>query len=220
MIKQRLVFFGLHLACSFAVIGLVIGAIVYYFYPGKLAQLENVWQAISILIPTDIILGPLLGTLVYKKNKQVFRKDLIIIALLQLAALSYGVFVLYNERPGYLVFQYDTFTSYPASTDQSMIKDPNLKVRFWQRPKVVALNLPQHQKNQTAILNNYAKGIKTTDLKQYWVKFSDYIKTHDIADKAINTEDIKGLTFYCIAGGKLNTIAVSLSPFTINAVVN
>lgn len=57
----------------------------------------------------DVLIGPTLTLIVFKKNKKTLVFDLSVITLLQLSAFLYGAWVIYSERPHYLTFAYDRF---------------------------------------------------------------------------------------------------------------
>ena len=53
-----------------------------------------------MLLAIDVIVGPLLSLLVYKEGKKTLKMDLSIIVLVQILAMSYGVYVIAQSRPG------------------------------------------------------------------------------------------------------------------------
>ena len=63
-----------------------------------------------ILIGVDVVLGPLLTLVVFNPAKKSLRIDLAVIAALQVAALVYGISVIAQARPAYVVFAGDRFT--------------------------------------------------------------------------------------------------------------
>lgn len=62
-----------------------------------------------MLLVIDVILGPLLGLLVYKEGKKTLKMDLSIIILIQIIALIYGVYSIAQARPIWIAFNYDRF---------------------------------------------------------------------------------------------------------------
>ena len=60
-----------------------------------------------MLIGVDLVLGPLLTLIVFKPGKRLLIVDVAFIVTLQICALVYGLTVLYNERPYYVVFAID-----------------------------------------------------------------------------------------------------------------
>lgn len=102
--KERLFAFVVHLGLS-SLIALCVMALVFgLWYPAPLHGALGVTDIFLLLLFVDVTLGPLLTAVVYKKGKRTLLLDLGVIALLQLSALSYGLFTLGEARPGWLVF--------------------------------------------------------------------------------------------------------------------
>jgi hypothetical protein len=90
---------GLHAAISFVVVGsIAVGAVLWWF-PAGLWHLSGVQRLFGIMIGADMVLGPLLTLLVYRRGKPGLRLDLWVIALAQAAFLAYGVHTLWLNRP-------------------------------------------------------------------------------------------------------------------------
>jgi hypothetical protein len=64
-----------------------------------------------IVVTVDVILGPLITLAVFNRAKPwtELRRDLVIVALIQLSALGYGLWTVFVARPVHLVFEYDRF---------------------------------------------------------------------------------------------------------------
>ncbi len=109
-IHNRYRAFAIHLGLSALIVLTVLTLAVGLWYPGRFFAAEGGWTVLRILIFVDLILGPTLTLIVFRPGKKGLRLDLTIIALLQLAALSYGTSVIYSERPAFLVFNVDRFS--------------------------------------------------------------------------------------------------------------
>ncbi|MDO8700932.1 MAG: hypothetical protein Q7J77_00765 [Undibacterium sp.] len=80
-------------------------------------------KIVVTLVAVDLVLGPLLTFLVYNPQKKLLhfdRKkllkfDLAIIFLIQVSALSYGVYMSYISRPVYVVYSTNRFDSVGAN---------------------------------------------------------------------------------------------------------
>lgn len=95
---------GVHLVIS-ALIGLgFVAGLRGLWFPGPLFELSGAVGLLTILVPVDVLLGPLLTCLVFKPGKPSLKFDLTVIALLQAAALGYGAWVIAEARPAYVVF--------------------------------------------------------------------------------------------------------------------
>lgn len=107
--------FLIHLVLSGLVIGAFLTAVTQLWYPDVLFGIEDVWEGLRILIPVDAILGPLLTLVLFVPGKKGLKLDLTVIALLQLGALFYGGYTIYQQRPVGYVFVVDRFEVVVAS---------------------------------------------------------------------------------------------------------
>lgn len=101
--SKRIKFFISHLTISALIACCIISVIFLLWYPGALASAEGVTYIILMLIIIDVIIGPALGFLVYKENKKTLKIDLGVIIILQITALSYGVYNIAQSRPVWIV---------------------------------------------------------------------------------------------------------------------
>ncbi|MCO8056585.1 TfpX/TfpZ family type IV pilin accessory protein [Acinetobacter towneri] len=107
--SKRLKFFIGHLSISFLIALVVVGVVFFIWYPSPLAKAVGVTHIFLMLMIIDVIVGPILGWLVYKEGKKTLRIDLTIIILIQFFALSYGIYAIQQGRPVWLVFNVDQF---------------------------------------------------------------------------------------------------------------
>ena len=105
----RLAITGYHLLCSL-VLSVLISAIVYFaWYPSHLYQATGVLPTVLMMIALNLIVAPLLTFIVYKADKKELTRDIVVIAVLQIAALSYGLYIVEAGRPAYVTFAVDDF---------------------------------------------------------------------------------------------------------------
>lgn len=107
--SARIKFFIKHLIISFIVAVLVLVWIFTVWYPAPLAKATGVTHIVLIMLAIDMIIGPLLGFIVYKAHKKSLKFDLLVIILLQISALSYGIYSLAEGRPVWLAFNGNRF---------------------------------------------------------------------------------------------------------------
>lgn len=107
--SARIKFFIKHLSVSFILVILVLGWIFTVWYPMPLAKATGVTHIVLIMLAIDVIIGPILGFIVYKEHKKSLKFDLMVIVLLQLAALSYGIYSLAEGRPVWMAFNGNRF---------------------------------------------------------------------------------------------------------------
>lgn len=104
MSSPRVKAFVIHLLASMFIAIMVMLLVFYVWYPNPLHTAVGVTGIFLMLLIIDVILGPCLTLLVYKQGKKTLVMDLAIIALLQLAALGYGLYSVTEGRPAWLVF--------------------------------------------------------------------------------------------------------------------
>jgi hypothetical protein len=111
VMKHRIRYGLTHLVISATVVAAVIAVVLKIWYPGSLAALEGVGLILLIVVLVDVCLGPLLTSVVAspKKPRRELVRDLAIIALIQVAALAYGVHSTFAARPVFVVYNTDRF---------------------------------------------------------------------------------------------------------------
>lgn len=79
--------------------------------PWAVSSIVQGCEACFLVITVHVILGPLPAFAIFNPAKgwPVLRLDLTAIAMLQLAALGYGLATVYQARPAALVFEKDRF---------------------------------------------------------------------------------------------------------------
>lgn len=110
--RDRLKAGGIHF-CISLVIALMAAVLVFgLWYPYPYREISGGRELFLLLVTVDVILGPLITFAVFNRAKPLreLRLDLTVVALLQLAALGYGLWTVFVARPVHLVFEYKRFT--------------------------------------------------------------------------------------------------------------
>ena len=100
---------GTHFAISATVAAIVFALIALVWYPGTLLSGAGGLELFVLVASVDVTLGPLLTLIVFVPGKKGLAFDLAVIGMLQVTALVYGVHVLFEARPAYIVFVKDRF---------------------------------------------------------------------------------------------------------------
>lgn len=101
----------LHFLISVAVFSAVIIPLLFYWFPPPLFFADGGWEVIQIAAGVDIVVGPLLTLVVFKSGKKGLKFDLAMIAIMQVAALAWGVHIMYRQRPVFMAFAEDRFST-------------------------------------------------------------------------------------------------------------
>ena len=107
--SKRKLFFIKHLSVSSLIALIITGVVFWVWYPSPLARAVNVTHIFLMMMVIDVIVGPILGFLVYKEGKKSLKFDLGVIIFLQISALLFGVYSIAQGRPAWLVFNVDRF---------------------------------------------------------------------------------------------------------------
>lgn len=106
--------FAVHLGISLVIFIIIGYVIVFHWYPDFFFTADGGWQGIRIVALVDLVLGPVLTLIVYKKGKPSLKFDLTAIGVFQAVCLVAGVWVVYSERPIAMVFADGSFQSMTA----------------------------------------------------------------------------------------------------------
>lgn len=107
--KDKIKAFLVHLGIS-AIIALLAVLVVYGLWnPSPLHIATGITKIFLLILGIDLVLGPVLTFLVYKKGKKTLKFDLAVIAILQFSALCYGLYTAYQARPAWVVYSVDRF---------------------------------------------------------------------------------------------------------------
>ncbi|WP_168542254.1 MULTISPECIES: TfpX/TfpZ family type IV pilin accessory protein [unclassified Acinetobacter] len=173
---KRIHFFIKHLTLSFIVALVLLGLIFYCWYPTPLAKTVGVTHIILMLFAIDIIIGPLLGLLVYKEHKKTLKFDLSVIILIQISALMYGVYSLEQGRPAWLVYNVDRF-ELVRKNDIILVNIDQAQPRFQQvssvGPKFAAVKLAvSAQQRQDDMFTEVLGGISLAQQPERYIELT------------------------------------------------
>ena len=175
LIIKRLNFFLSHLFISLLIALLVVGLVFFIWYPSPLATAVGVTQIFLMMLVIDVIVGPILGLLVYKEGKKSLKFDLTVIILLQLSALFYGIYSIEQGRPAWIVFNVDRFELIRKNEimDQNINQtQPQFQQPSWLKPQFVATefskNIEQHNNDMFA---EVLSGISIAQRPERYVDF-------------------------------------------------
>src|SRR4030095_3232307 len=91
--------FAIHLAVSVLIAAIVLTLIIVIWYPPPYFDAMGGDVLLRLLIGVDVTLGPLVTLIIFDPAKPKLELDLATIVVLQLAALAYGGYVMFEARP-------------------------------------------------------------------------------------------------------------------------
>jgi hypothetical protein len=167
----------IHLSLSAAVAALVFLPIYFFWYPDVLYDYAGGRDLFLLIVSVDVTLGPLITTVIFVPGKRGLMFDLVVIAILQLSALSYGVYVLFESRPAYIVFVKDRFelvraNAYPegALEKPEAGKWANLPLSG---PRIIGVRMPTDPKEQFDVALRGIGGVDIHLDPKYYVSYED-----------------------------------------------
>lgn len=169
--------FLIHLAISATVVGAVLALIFIVWYPDPFFAAQGAWRVVRVLVFVDLVVGPLLTLILYRPGKWGVRFDLTVIAIIQLAALAYGVSVVYKERPYFMVFAVDRFELVAESqVDVSLVDYDATGPKGWQPLKVFAPIPPEGPERQKLLEEVLFGGAPDIELRpERYIAFEDAV---------------------------------------------
>ena len=191
--SKRLKFFLGHLSISFFIALLVVSLVFFIWYPSPLANAVGVTHIFLMLLVIDVILGPLLGLLVYKEGKKTLKFDLSVIILIQIAALCYGVFSIEQGRPAWLVYNVDRFELVRKNelVDTNIQQaQPQFQKPSWFKPQYVATEFAKDtQQRNDEMFAEVFSGISIAQRPERYVELTQ--AKNQIQQRAQNLELLK-----------------------------
>jgi len=166
---------GIHLLLSCVAVGAVLAFMVTVWYRWPLFAIGGGSGIILILAGVQGTLGPLLTLVIFKPGKRGLKFDLIFIALIQLAALAYGIYVAFVARPVYLVLAVDRFVLVTARDldpdDLARATDPRFTRLPLGSPPYIAAVLPTDQKERSDLLFSALAGKDVELYPRYYAPY-------------------------------------------------
>jgi hypothetical protein len=177
---------GIHLLLSAVIAIAVVAFMLTVWYPWPLFEAAGGSGLILILVGVDVTLGPLITLIIFKAGKKGLRFDLTVIALVQLAALGYGIQTFYLARPVYLVFTVDRFDLVTAKDldpkDLAQVTRKEFQHVPLGRPQYAAAVSPSAPAERDRVMQTSIFGKDLQLYPQYYVPYSE--QAHNAALRA------------------------------------
>ncbi|WP_299874338.1 TfpX/TfpZ family type IV pilin accessory protein [uncultured Cocleimonas sp.] len=180
----------IHLGLSILLVGLVIGSILFFFFPQLFIGISDFKEISTILITVDLILGPLLTFVVFQPNKKSLIFDLSVIATIQIAALVYGGYSLFQVHPVYITFNVDRFTVVSAKdAEPEKAKFDEFNVSKLTSGKLAFAKMPDDIEKQNEVTLTAAMGGGDLDQRvEYYEPYNNHVD--QVLSKALDPEII------------------------------
>jgi hypothetical protein len=152
-----------HLLGSLSVAALAALVVFLFWYPYPYRELAGGRELFLLIVTVDVICGPLLTSVLFNRAKprgELWR-DLGLVALIQMAALGYGLVTVWQARPLFLAQEMDRFKVVMAVDLDAAARaslPSSLQPTLTSGPIVVALREPIDLKERNKVLFESIKG--------------------------------------------------------------
>ena len=154
---------SLHLLYS-VVVALLAAALVFgLWFPFPYRELSGGRELFLLVVMVDVASGPLLTAVLFNpaKPRVELWRDLALVAMIQLCALGYGLWTVWEVRPLFLVQEIERFKVISASDLRrlSIAELPvSLQPHWWSGPMVVAIREPKDAQERQTVMFESAQG--------------------------------------------------------------
>jgi hypothetical protein len=170
---------GIHLAISAAIACGVLLGMLFFFYPSPYFVAVGGKDLLMILICVDVVLGPLITLIIFNPKKKSLKWDLTAIGVMQVAALIYGAYTMFEARPVYTVFAKDKFVVLTANNIDpkllAKVTRPEFKNVPVMGPAMVIAKQPDNEKEQQDLVFIQAMGVGIQYMPQYYVPYKEAV---------------------------------------------
>jgi hypothetical protein len=177
---------GIHLLLSTLIIGAIGIGLLFVWYGPALFTLTGGLKLLVILAICDVLIGPLLTLIVFKSGKKSLKFDLTVIAILQAAFLVYGLNVMRESRPIFLVAVLDRFELVFSSelSDEDLAKGgkQEFRTRSLTGPQLVGGIVARDKKEELDLALSGFAGRDVQLMPDRYTAYADV--AHDLALKA------------------------------------
>lgn len=170
---------GLHLLFSLILALASLSVVYFIWYPQPLATATGVNSIFLMMLGIDVLLGPILTFLVFRKGKKTLKFDLSIIIILQLIAFSYGLYSISQARPAWIVYTVDRFEL--VQNNQILQENINQTKKEYQKApwfgyKWVAVEKSKDiEELKTNILQESVSGISLSQHPEKYIALNDVL---------------------------------------------
>lgn len=168
---------AIHLSISAAIATAVLATMLALWYPPSLFAAMGGRELVLLIVGVDVAIGPLITLIIFDTQKKELIFDLMVVAALQLGALSYGVYALHAGRPVFIVFTGQNMAVASAANidPEELVKGraEDFRQLSLTGPRLVAAVAPSNRQELTDLLFAGLAGIGIHQLPRYFVPYAE-----------------------------------------------
>lgn len=137
-----------HLSLSAAVAALTALLVFWLWFPYPYREVAGGRDLFLLILGVDVVCGPILTLVLFdpRKPRKELVRDLSLVALIQVAALAYGIHTMMQARPVLLAFEADRFRAVSAAEidpDKLSQAPAGLQTFSWAGPQTIGVRIPK-----------------------------------------------------------------------------
>lgn len=174
--NDRLKAAGIHLAISMFIALLAALLVFFVWYPYPYREISGGRELFLLVVAVDVVMGPLMTLAVFNLNKprKELRRDLAVICILQLAALTYGLWTVAVARPVHLIFVADRFeVVHAVEIDKSTLHKAPIelqKLPLW-GPTLLTMRDYKDNKEKSDVMFAELAGVSVSARPEFWQEY-------------------------------------------------
>lgn len=169
---------GLHCLLSL-VVALAAAILVFgFWYPYPYREISSGRELFLLVVSVDVILGPLITLMIVNRNKskQELCGDLLVVGLIQVAALGYGLWTVAIARPVHMVFEYDRFRVVHAiEVDPTLLRGSSARIVALplSGPTLLALRPFRDEQEKMEATMAALQGVSLASRPELWIPYEE-----------------------------------------------
>lgn len=170
---------GIHFLFSIGVVSIILFGMLAVWYPQPYFSAMGGKNMLFILAAVDVVIGPLITLIIFNPKKKSLKFDLAVIAIIQIAALGYGVYTLFQARPVYTVFVKNEFKVVSANDlddeQRSKVTRTEFKTLPVTGPTLVVADEPTNVAEQTMAQDARLYGMGLQNMPQSYIPYNERV---------------------------------------------
>lgn len=179
-----------HLAGSAVVLLLIFALVRFIWYPEPFFSSASGINLMLILVPIDLVVGPLITLIIFNPKKASIKFDMTCVLVCQIAFLCYGLWSIYSARPVYVAFDEGWFRLVAANEievkDQAKAKHSEFHSLPLLGPQIIGTIMPSDPEKRAQLVVASASGMGVQNLPEYYVPYKDVMLLVKSAAKSAN----------------------------------
>ena len=165
--------FAAHLLVSCVLAALAAWLVLQVWFPFPYRELAGGLHLFWVMVGVDVVCGPLLTAVLFnpRKSRRELTLDLSLVALVQLAALGYGLYSIALARPVVQAFEIDRFAVVSASqvdSTQLPLAPEGMRNLSWAGPRLVGTRKPKDGNETLKSIEMSLQGVEPSARPDWW----------------------------------------------------